>query len=307
MRVFISWSGTRSKAVAAALREYLKKVIQSVDPWMSDKDIDSGVRWSDAIAGNLREARVGIACITPENRERPWLNFESGAISKTVEDAYLCPYLFRLELAELTGPLAQFQARKSDREDTFRLVETINSHDDLKASLSEQELRDSFEMWWPKLEEKLAAIPECREDRTEPRPPKNMEAETLTLTRQIAKDVARLTSVLSVPAPGGNVTKITEMTALRALLSSHVTRLPLLAPSNVINAVRQKSSKQLMGLFPTDDTFEIIVSYAVSGLASDGAKAYSALTGATPLAAKGTLEYLTITAKKAGIEIPTLH
>src|SRR5258707_599889 len=43
MRVFLSWSGERSAAVAAAFPEWLPNVIQAVQPWMSASDIEQGL------------------------------------------------------------------------------------------------------------------------------------------------------------------------------------------------------------------------------------------------------------------------
>ena len=44
MKVFISWSGERSKQMAAALKEWLPTAIQYLEPWMSDTDIHAGDR-----------------------------------------------------------------------------------------------------------------------------------------------------------------------------------------------------------------------------------------------------------------------
>ena len=83
MKVFISWSGERSRSIAEALREWLPDVIQAVKPWLSAEDIDKGARWSSDLAHELEDAHVGVICLTPENLEEPWIHFEAGALSKT--------------------------------------------------------------------------------------------------------------------------------------------------------------------------------------------------------------------------------
>ena len=63
MKVFIRWSGERSKAVAEALQEWLRRVVQAVDPWISS-EMTKGVRWSPEIVARLEESKVDIICLT---------------------------------------------------------------------------------------------------------------------------------------------------------------------------------------------------------------------------------------------------
>jgi len=158
MDIFISWSGERSKALAEALRIWLPKVIQNLNPWISVSDIEKGARWLKDISGNLEKTNFGLFCLTPENINEPWILFEAGAISKTLDSAYVCPILYKLEPASLTGPMAQFQATKLHKDDMFRLLQSINKCLDNKM-LTDNQLEESFEMWWPKLEIEINKIP----------------------------------------------------------------------------------------------------------------------------------------------------
>ena len=94
--------------------------------------------------------------MTPENLREPWVLFEAGALSKEVEKSFVCPYLFRVEQSQIEGPLVQFQAAKADKEDTRKLMRTINGALDERA-LPESKLDVTFEKWWPELEATLAA------------------------------------------------------------------------------------------------------------------------------------------------------
>ena len=59
MKVFLSWSGDRSKAVAEELGSWLARVIQAVEPWISS-GMEKGVRWQGEVADRLEEAKIGI-------------------------------------------------------------------------------------------------------------------------------------------------------------------------------------------------------------------------------------------------------
>lgn len=112
MKVFLSWSGEKSRAVAEALRDWLPYVIQEVEPFMSSEDIVAGARWQDELATQLDESRFGILCVTQDNQSAPWLNFEAGAIAKQLGLNRVVPLAIDLRLAELRPPLGQFQAKE---------------------------------------------------------------------------------------------------------------------------------------------------------------------------------------------------
>ena len=82
MKIVISWSGERSKAIAEIFRLWLPCCLQYIEPWMSDSDIPKGKRWALELAGQLAGANFGLVCLTPENLYSPWVNFEAGALSK---------------------------------------------------------------------------------------------------------------------------------------------------------------------------------------------------------------------------------
>jgi hypothetical protein len=184
MRVFISWSGDTSKAVATALRDWLPKVIQSVKPWMSAHDIPKGTRWLNHIGEQLEQIKTGIVCLTPDNLNSPWILFEAGALAKTLADTYVCPYLFRLADSSVEWPLAQFQLSQADKDDTKKLVATINTTAD-DSQLSESHLNEAFEKWWPDLEKTLSAIPQKAIHSIE-RNERQLLEDVLTIVRQLS-------------------------------------------------------------------------------------------------------------------------
>lgn len=83
MKVFLSWSGESSHAIAEKLHKWLPMVIQKIEPYIST-EIEKGTRWASDIASELEVCAFGIACVTQENKDAPWLLFEAGALSKSV-------------------------------------------------------------------------------------------------------------------------------------------------------------------------------------------------------------------------------
>ena len=93
MKVFLGWSGEVSHDVALALHSWLPRVIQVVRPYVSSEDIAQGARWSAAIAAELGTSNFGIICVTKENVNSPWINFEAGALSREIDKSRVSPFL----------------------------------------------------------------------------------------------------------------------------------------------------------------------------------------------------------------------
>jgi hypothetical protein len=157
MKVFISWSGDLSHKLALALRDWLPSMLQMVKPYVSSEDTYKGARWTSDIVQHFQEARYGILCITPDNLHAPWICFEAGALSNTVEKAHVCPYLLGVKKSELGGPLLLFQAAVCDKDDTARLLYSINATPD-GPNLEQKRLETIFNVWWPSLSDRLVQL-----------------------------------------------------------------------------------------------------------------------------------------------------
>ncbi|HEV2315310.1 MAG TPA: hypothetical protein VGR94_08405 [Candidatus Acidoferrales bacterium] len=182
--VFISWSGSRSKAAAKALHNWIPSVIQAAKPWMSDTDIEAGSRGLNDISDNLQGMKVAVVCLTPENLAAPWILYECGALSKTIDTkTRLCPYLLGgLRPEDIKGPLAMFQGTNSDKPGTHRMVASINAalSDE---PLSEPRLNIAFDKYWPDLEAALNEMPKGSEPTAPKRTTEDMVSEILNSVR----------------------------------------------------------------------------------------------------------------------------
>jgi len=187
MKVLISWSGEKSKAVASALRDWIPNVIQVIEPWMSDSDIDAGKRWNHEVADALATTKFGIICLTKSNLTAPWILFETGALAKTLTDTYVCPYLIDMKPGDIPqGPLAQFQGKRADKDGTKDLILTINGALP-KEALQDTKLLGAFEKWWPDLEAVLDDLPSIHVPQEVVRSPDDKIDEILNIVRGLSR------------------------------------------------------------------------------------------------------------------------
>lgn len=189
MKIFISWSGSKSKYIATSLSNWIEQVLQAAEPWIST-DIDKGKRWSNEIASKLEDSKVAIICLTNSNLESKWIHFEAGAIAKT-KDAHICTFLFDVIPTDVQQPLSQFQATKNNKEDIYKLVKTINTLIGKNGgkSLKDSNLEGVFDTFWPQLEKMLKKVPDQDETPQVTRTEKDLLEESLQILRGLKNSI----------------------------------------------------------------------------------------------------------------------
>lgn len=234
MKVFISWSGDRSKQVAELLDDWIQCVIQAVDPWMSSKDIDRGALWFTEISDQLSNTSVGIVCLTKENKDKPWILFESGALAKGLSSNRVCTFLIDLSPTDLENPLAQFNHTFPTRDSIWELVRTIN------LTLKEKALKESilgkvFDTYWNQFEEDFKRIIECTPETeiTAKRKDNDIMLDVLTTVRTLDRRLRSIESNNDRVNPNDRI-YITENESIRERISLKELRM------NILNLLEQE-------------------------------------------------------------------
>lgn len=174
------------------LGPWLSRVFQAIRPLISSKDIRAGSRWPIELAKLLDESQFGILCVTRENMNAPWLLFEAGALSKSLDEGRVIPYLLDLEASDLRGPLSQFQAVVADEKGTRQLVQAIAEAHPLNLRPVEL-LNDVFSTWWPKLRSQLEELVNRSANHTDVQPSpgsiKSRREEEADLPMDVQKEI----------------------------------------------------------------------------------------------------------------------
>ena len=156
MTPLLSWSSDASHEIATYFYTWLPEVIPTIKPWISDQDIAKGERWFSQLLNQLDRSNLSIIFITPENVRSPWVFYEAGFIAAKLDAASVCPFLAGVDIKAVKDtPLGQYQCTKAEKDDTYKLIRTINNH------LGEHKhetavLEEAFNKAWPKLKHRIA-------------------------------------------------------------------------------------------------------------------------------------------------------
>lgn len=202
MKVFMSWSGDLSKAVAELLSNWIKCVVQATDPWISTS-IDRGAVWSSTINNELKEASFGIVCLTHENKDKPWILFESGALAKGLAENRVCTFLIDLQPHDIGTPLSQFNATLPDRAGLWSLVATLNNGS--ANGLPVKVLEQMFEVHFPIFEErfKKAIADHPMKEKPAPRSEESILGEILDSVRGLDRRMRAIENSKDIGANSG--------------------------------------------------------------------------------------------------------
>jgi hypothetical protein len=155
MRIFISWSGSRSHQVARALGSWLATYKFTC---FISSEIEKGSRWLPAVEAELKKADAGLVCLTPASLDSGWVKFEAGALATAVGlrigEPRLFTYLLGVPPSAVPDPLSAYQSTVATAEDTFRLINGL-----LRLARQPPISPREFSKSWDRLDDSLRKIP----------------------------------------------------------------------------------------------------------------------------------------------------
>ena len=110
-KLFISWAGERSHECAKFFIRMLKERYDILtNSIFISSELETGKRPMNFIVSALNQCKIGLFFITYENRYRPWIYFEAGAIYKADDDNSIIPIYIDIKREEIyNSPLFAFQ------------------------------------------------------------------------------------------------------------------------------------------------------------------------------------------------------
>lgn len=204
MKVFLSWSGERSRLMAHLLRDWLPIVLQEVEPWLAGEDLAAGTNFLHDLERGILETDAAIVCLSSANVHNPWLNFELGAIGSRRIPVYVL--LIDIGPADFNGPPMQLQTVDISKQGIGNLLWSLNK---LSATpLADASVDRAFESTFPdflaRTQEILASGPDAT-----PRPTSDDKLdEVLDTVRDLSRAMNSISDTLltskTTPPPLSN-------------------------------------------------------------------------------------------------------
>jgi hypothetical protein len=184
MKIFMSWSGNKSRGMATALGRWAQYVLPHVETFLS-RDLERHRPWFEQLMVHLRTSQAGIVCLTEDSWRREWLHFEAGALHLADKPVFVV--LLDVHSGQLSGPFAQFQhttlEELDDEDDYYDLLRMFKSLNEVAGAdaLPIHRLEERYRDIWESLRRDLLIVKEM--------PPEDRRKES---TRRHAEVLQRL-------------------------------------------------------------------------------------------------------------------
>ncbi|MBS7577988.1 MULTISPECIES: hypothetical protein [unclassified Enterococcus] len=157
VRIFLSWSGLRSKELARIFKTYINDLFPKANIYLS-LDIAGGNRWRENLEKGLEDRNFSIIFLTEANLNSKWLYFEAGALSKAMVNDRIQPFLYNLSLSNLSEPLSSYQAREINKEEILKTIYDINNLQENSDRIEKATLERNFNRLWNEMNSELKEI-----------------------------------------------------------------------------------------------------------------------------------------------------
>ncbi len=237
--------------MALILRDWLPDVLQSIVPYVSSEDIDKGKSWEAEIAKELDCSNYGILCLTKENINEPWINFEAGALSKQIGKSFVSPFLLNVGRSEVSEPVQRFQSTIFDKADVRKLIASLNKS--CVPALSEDRVNKMFSLLYPRLEEELKSLLQMNKGT-------GMDEKAMLKTEKQVAEQEKIEIDREAKAAHAKMVQdhhdlkmqFTAFVKLTEENNSLKTRLEKLEKESAMEACKEPSLKVLLGSFSAD-------------------------------------------------------
>ena len=170
-KVFLCWSGARSRNLAQAVQKWLPGILGDRLMLSISTQIEKGADWLEELRRALNNSDCGILCLTPEAIESPWIHFEAGLIVRALSEGKslepsptserrVFPLLYGVDAQALHGPLGAYQSTSAtEKDDAFRLIEAIHHLMPERERVAKTRLTELHGRRWEGFQAALEAIP----------------------------------------------------------------------------------------------------------------------------------------------------
>lgn len=185
-KIFISWSGEYTERIALIWQRLVLDMFDMVEVFVSSSSIDPGARPLEQIKNELDGTSLGIVVVTPQNQDAAWLNYEAGALSRTVPEAVtrVMPSLVGFDSpAQVTSPLKQFQSQKLNTEGVVKILQEIAKVNGIEWLRKQATFERAWSVYEPEFEKAIRS--KAQAVQTVKRSSEDMVDEVLTIVREL--------------------------------------------------------------------------------------------------------------------------